>query len=106
MDDPRWLRLITVGLVLAAVVVGYLLWTGKFSSSPSPKPTQVASSTSRPVAQMSPSPTPSATPTAVAVAGGQTGANTLPNTGFPVGLAGVFSLSAMTTGYFLRRFPK
>ena len=57
MDDPIWLRVITVGLVLAALAVGYFLLTGRFSSNKVVKPnTQVLN-------QVSSTPVPTVIPT-------------------------------------------
>lgn len=92
MDDPRWLRLITIGLVLAALAVGYFLFSGgmsvnKSSKAPSP-PSPGGSSSLRPPPQAT-----------------QSEAQTLPGTGFPAALAIVFSVSAMISGFSLRKFP-
>lgn len=109
MDDPRWLRLIIIGLVLAALVVGYMLFTGKFSSNlstrvqSSPSPTVLGQNTTTP-----PTPTPSPTPSSAytrIVNRSQGNVQTLPNTGFPLEIA-VFSISGMFIGWGLRRFPK
>lgn len=117
MEDPRWLRLLTVGLVLAALAVGYFLFTGRFSSnsatkrvaqvvvSPSPSVTSAS-----PVPTSSPkvSPTPSATPSsAYATIANRTkgGVQTLPRTGFPLDLAAVLAVSVMISGWGLRKFP-
>lgn len=127
MEDPRWLRLLTVGLVLAAIAVGYSLFTGRFASNstkkapqigqviPSASPTstpavlgrngQSSLPTSAPIA----SPSPSATPTsAYSIIANRTkgGMQVLPNTGFSVGLAVALSISVMISGWGLRRFPK
>lgn len=112
MDDPRWLRLITIGLVLAALAVGYFLLTGGLSSSSSkqaqnlnskvgssPVPTIIPAPSASPsvlgqnVIQSSPSPIP---------VGGVT---TLPRTGFPIILIGTISAGVMIAGWGLRRFP-
>lgn len=105
MEDPRWLRLLTIGLVLAALAVGYFLFTGKFSSN----------SATRRVAQVVASPSPSAVPTpsatpssAYATIANRTkgGVQTLPRTGFPLDLAAILSVSVMISGWGLRRFPR
>lgn len=114
MDDPRWLRLITIGLILAALAVGYFLLTGRFSSTsttktqPSPTPSVLgqdlqAASTSNPAS--TPAPTPASAYNRI-VSRTQGGATTLPKTGFPLGLAVVFSISAIISGFGLRKFPK
>lgn len=110
MEDPRWLRLLTVGLVLAALAVGYFLFTGRFSSnSATRRVAQVVVSPS-PSATPAPkvSPTPSATPSsAYATIANRTkgGAQTLPRTGFPLDLAAILSVSVMISGWGLRKFP-
>lgn len=118
MEDPKWLRLITIGLVLAAVAIGYLLFTGRFSSntarssplpsvsspeSVSPKPTQ-----SQTGAQIS-SPSPATAEGRVAErSGGALNGDirSLPKTAFPMGIGIIFSLVAIATGWGLRKFPK
>lgn len=115
MDDPKWLRLVTIGLVLAALAVGYFLFTGKFSGNVIKKGSQAnASPTATSVlgqsTQLSPVPTfvPTQTPSAYTniVNRAQGGTQALPNTGFSVGLAVVFSASTMIIGWGLRKFPK
>jgi hypothetical protein len=126
MDDPRVLRIITVGLILAALAVVYFLFTGGFSlgkakvsqtqtvkSSPTPTPViAVASSspsaTPAVVGQSQPTPTSSPASSAYnAIANRNQGSVTnLPNTGFPAGLVFTFSVSAIAFGVGLRRFPK
>src|SRR3989344_5769393 len=101
MEDPRWLRLITIGLVLAALAVGYFLLTGRLSPNSnnttrtqtqvnkaveSPTPAAVAT-----VTQPSPTPTPASAYSRI-VERTQGGVKSLPKTGFPVGLAIVFSV--------------
>lgn len=115
MDDPRWLRFITIGLVLAALAVGYFLFSGRLSSDQtsgtqsSPAPTvlgQDIQASPGSAATGSPSPTPtSAYNTLVNRSQGVSGAQVLPRTGFPMGLAAVFSISALVAGWGLRRFP-
>ncbi|MBI2600753.1 hypothetical protein HYW42_02260 [Candidatus Daviesbacteria bacterium] len=109
MEDSRWLRLITAGLVLAAIVVGYFLITGRFTTDKKDQPKQNQQAT-RPVQQFQPSPTPSPTgEPGVSTESGQMGDSSvqnLPNTGFPIGLVGIFSASAMISGYYLRKYPK
>lgn len=106
MDDPRWLRLITVGLVLVALVVGYYLLTGKLSlnspaKQPSPSPSVLGQN-----AQATPTPTPTpASAYSRIVSRTQDGVQTLPKTGFPTGLVLAFSVSAIISGWGLRRFP-
>lgn len=137
MEDPRWLRLITIGLVLAALAVGYFLLSGRFSPKPAnrtaapvvsmtppggtsaPSVTGVlgqnnqAGSRSAGVVSVSPSPSPASAYNRIVsrtqttqTQGTQTkGGQTLPKTGFPIELATVLSLSALISGWGLRRFP-
>ena len=110
MDDPRVLRIITVGLFLAALAVGYFLLTGGFNL----KSKKVATSI---VEQASPVPSavegisvqPSSVPQSAynRIANrSQAGVKSLPKTGFPEELAFVFSISAMVSGWHLRKFSK
>lgn len=128
MDDPKALRLVTIGLVLVAIAVGYLLFTGGFSvskskiaqnqgnqASPSPKPSPSATAKPTPVPS-SPSvigqnarPTPSPSPISAYNTNtyrAQGNVQTLPATGFPVELAVIFSASAIVSGFSLRKFPR
>lgn len=116
MDDSRWLRLITIGLVLAALAVGYMLFTGRFSANVSKKVTASPSSVlgqnaTTPVPSASPRvvvASPSATPTTAytAIVNRMQGSTqNLPNTGFPVEIV-MFSVSGMLVGWGLRRFPR
>jgi hypothetical protein len=112
MDDPRVLRIITVGLVLAALAVVYFLLTGGFSiNKPKVNQTQtnktVQSPTPTPVSSPSPSPTPTPTSAYNTIANRtKGGVETLPRTGFPVGMAVVFSISAIVSGFAITKFPK
>ena len=105
MDDPRWLRQVTIALVLAALAVGYFLMTGKlFSPAKTQSQTsQVATSSAQPqvLGQNTP-------PSAYERIANRTQSQTqsLPATGFPAGLAVLFSISAIISGFGLRRFPK
>lgn len=113
MDDPRWLRIITIGLVLAAMAVGYFLIAGRFSGNKSTqtqalKQAQPVYATPSPT--YSPTPLPSPSPQALGSAtesDSQTkgGIQTLPKTGFPIVLIGVFSAAAIVSGWSLRKFP-
>ena len=105
METSPWLKLITVGLVLAALAVGYFLLSGKLSSNSNTKTSvlgQNVQTTPTPVAVASPSPASAYQRIANRTQGG---VSTLPKTGFPVGLAVVFSASAMISGWSLRKFP-
>lgn len=117
MEDTRWLRLISVGLVLAAMAVGYFLLSNSFFSSKSTKVqtqnTQNQQATpsaqvsdQNVLGQVSPSPVPSNSPAYARIVGrNQTQAEALPNTGAPLFLIGVLSVSALAAGLGLRRFP-
>ena len=115
MDDPKWLRLITIGLVLAAAAVGYFLFTGRFSSNNASKtPSQISQSSPSPSPSasvkpsVSPSPSPASAYNKIAertTKGGQP-VNALPRTGFPEDLAFVLAISTMLAGWGLRRFPR
>lgn len=113
MEDPRWLRLITIGLVLAALAVGYFLISGRFTTKTTKSPASVEQAVKK-------SPQPTQTPEAVLGQNTQAttpsaytriaertrgGVQTLPKTGFPAGLAIVFSVSAIISGWSLRKYP-
>lgn len=108
MQDNIWLRLITVGLVLAALAIGYFLLSGRLTSkqtgsTASPEPTILGQD-----AKSTPSPSPSPNSTSAydkIVERNQSNVRTLPNTGFPAFLALVFSVSAIISGWSLRKFP-
>lgn len=122
MDDPRWLKLITVGLILAALAVGYFLFSGRLVSNSS---VQKVSKTNEIVVNASSSATPAAsvlgqnakavpTPSLKAipqsayekiVSRTQSNVQELPKTGFQEVMAGIFSVGVMITGLGLRRFP-
>lgn len=116
MDDPRILRIITVGLILAALAVVYFLFTGGFSvkskvsqtakitQTPSPAPTSNPSSSPSVVGQLTqPTPTPPSAYNTIARRN-QPVVQALPRTGFPAGIAMVFSISAIVSGLSLRKF--
>ncbi len=106
MENSRWLGLITIGLVIAALAVGYFLLTGKLStnkstiSQASPTPSVLGQNV-----QTTPAPTPMSAYNRI-VSRNQGKVQTLPKTGFPVELAVVFSASAMISGWGLRKYPK
>ena len=111
MDDPRWLRLIAVGLVLAALVVGYSLLTGGFVKSQTvTKNAQVSKGTTSkpdplviPIQTVSPYSSPSSAYDRIAQRN-QENIQTLPKTSFPTGLILVVSLIAIASGLRIRRF--
>lgn len=125
MEGDNRLKFMAVGLILAAVVVGYFIFAQRFSSNQTPKPSDVAT---RPIQQFSPSPLPSPTPLpsnvpdiilpdttkggepltkgGLPTTKGGVPISQLPATGVPSTLLTVFAISAAVSGYFLRRFPK
>ena len=115
MDDPRWLRIIVVGLVLAALAIGYYLLTGAFSLSKTNKPqVQTKTQTNTTIQVNSPAPKvdPTVSPTTSPQSAyqkimerNQAQVQTLPKTGLPVGFLGLLSISIMVTGLGLRKFP-
>lgn len=121
MEDPKWLRFLTIGLVLAAVAVGYFLLSGRLAPSSVRKSSPQASAnvgigvtpstTARPSVlgqntQVSPNPTPTAGNAYSRIVNrNQQNVQTLPATGFPVELTGPLLVSVMLTGWGLRRFP-
>lgn len=108
MDDPRVLKIITVGLVLAAIAVGYFLWSGRFAGNTA---TKNANTNANRIVQSSPTPTPlpvvsvtpSPTPATLGAVSGN-GVSALPATGSPLFLLGAISASAVTAGFYLRKF--
>ena len=112
MDDPRVLRILTIGLVLAALAVGYFLLTGGLSvksKKVQPQTTQVEVSPSpSAVAGVDYQPSPSSSPQSAydrLASRSQSNVQTLPNTSFPTGAAAAFSLGALVTGWSLRKYP-
>ncbi len=114
MEDPRWLRLVTIGLILMALAVGYFLFSGRLSSNSA---TRTESQANRIVQSPTPTalgrnilatPTPSSNSAYLRIVNrnqAQGGVQTLPRTGFPIGLAAIFSASAIISGWGLRKFP-
>lgn len=102
-----------IGLVLAAVAVGYFLLSGRLTSNitktkASPTPTVLGQDNQNvptPTPSVAPSSTPSSAYNAL-VDRTRNGTQVLPNTGFPVGPAVIFSVSAIIAGWGLRRFPR
>ncbi|OGE19061.1 hypothetical protein A3J19_00310 [Candidatus Daviesbacteria bacterium RIFCSPLOWO2_02_FULL_41_8] len=120
MDDPKWLKFMAIGLVLAAVAIGYFLLSGRLSPKSAakiqvgPSPTVLGQDIQM---MATPTPAPSLTPGSATdrpagsaysktVERSRNETKALPNTGFPVGLAAAFSVSALIAGWGLRRFPK
>ncbi len=119
MDDSKWLRIIIVGLVLAALAIGYYLLSGVFSLGKTNKPQTKVNTTLQnspaPNTSSNPSIVPSASPAAASlspqsayqriVERNQSQVQALPKTGLPAGFLGLLSLSIMVTGLGLRKFP-
>ncbi|MBI2018419.1 hypothetical protein HYS96_01805 [Candidatus Daviesbacteria bacterium] len=113
MEDPRWLRLITIGLVLAALAVGYFLLTGRLSpNSTTRTQTQVNKAVESPTPNAVPGVTPPSSPTPTPASAysriverTQDGVKSLPKTGFPQALLTVISIGVMISGLGLRKFP-
>ncbi len=118
MEDQRWLRFVTIGLVLAAVAVGYLLVSQRFagtkvadsnsgvlstSASSTPKPI-IAITTPVPVAS---APSVPASQSAYQAVANRTkdGTQTLPSTGFPIFLVGIISIGILSVGWGLKQYP-
>lgn len=113
MDDPKWLRLLTIGLVLAAIAVGYILITGGFFPKTKTADSKVGQ-VNGVVATATPTPTPlpvislqTATPSAYtqSAARAQGASGSLPNTGFPMGFLITLTTGVMIAGLGLRKFP-
>lgn len=112
MEDARWLRLVTIGLVLAAIAAGYFLVAQRFTGNTQKSKSEVS---------MTQSPSPDVIPSSVlGTQNGETpksayeriaertrgGVSELPATGFPAVLTGILAVSAMIAGFGLRKFPK
>lgn len=123
MDDPKWLKLVVIGLVLAALATGYFLLSGRLTSNKAATPgTQVSKNIPTATAAASPSPSvlgqaTQGTPVPVSssapasaysaiVDRNQGGVQNLPNTGSPVILVSALAVSSMLVGWGLRKFPK
>lgn len=108
MESSPWLKLITIGLVLAALAVGYFLVSGRFAGnkiSQPPAEKQVEGVSSASPQAVEPSPTP-LNAYARIVERNKSGVQTLPKTGSPAILISIISLSAIISGLSLRKFPK
>lgn len=133
MEDTTRLKIILLGLFLAALALGYLIFSQRTTTrefqarpvtqmettpgvpaggDPSTLGKAVVSPTTPPAAQM-PATQATVTPTPQTIAqanettkGGQTVSTnqTLPNTGVPSVLAGIFSALSALAGWKLRRF--
>lgn len=132
MEDPRWLRLITIGLVVTALAVGYFLLSGRMVSNSTVKTPESATpsasilgrnvqATSSPGASSTPRSTPLSAYDRIASRNqqsqpqtqsqlqsptqAQSQSQTLPKTGFSYLLAGIFSIGILISGWGLRKFP-
>lgn len=111
MEGEGRLKLIVAGLVLAAFAVGYFILAQRFqttSPTSTPRPTPISQANI-----VIASPSPSASPVALGqnnqIGGGtdlpNTGVSALPKTGFPLPVGVAFTVAAMISGWFLRRYP-
>ncbi|MDO8619299.1 MAG: hypothetical protein Q7R49_05145 [Candidatus Daviesbacteria bacterium] len=104
MVEDNKLKILTAGLVLAALAIGYFIITQKINNQASHIANQPsASSVPTPTPELVPLPSATPAPIPSTTKGGT---NTLPKTGFPLTLVGVFAMSALVSGYFLRKFPE
>ena len=106
IDGDNRIRIIIAGLVLAVIAVGYIIFSQKFTNSQtkvqnSVTPTPIEQTTSTPEDQ----PIDSALPQTTKGGLSTSGVSTLPKTGFPVALLGIFSTSASIIGWSLRKYP-
>lgn len=105
MENPGWMRIIVVGLVLAALAIGYFLLSGSFVKT-KPK-SEVSNKTVVAETPVAATPKPATTSAYTRIVNrAQGGTQTLPATGFPLALVGVFSAGAAVAGFGLRKFPK
>ena len=105
MEADTRIKLIIIGLVLAAIVVGYFILSNRFrvgSGTVSPTPSPI-------VTIPSPSPLPTdvslSSPLPNTVSGTtKGGVENLPKTGFPLPLATAATMSVMLIGWHLRKY--
>ncbi len=106
MEADGKLKLIIVGLFLAAFVIGYFIISQRMQRVQTFPVTGIVQQ-----ATPSPAPQPAETPVPAQLNqqkngnGNVKGVASLPKTGFPLPLAGIFATSAVVSGWFLRRFP-
>ncbi|KKQ78920.1 hypothetical protein A3H18_05665 [Candidatus Daviesbacteria bacterium RIFCSPLOWO2_12_FULL_38_10] len=110
MESSPWLKLITIGLVLAALAVGYFLISGRFASNKTTKAPSSAEQQIEGVSQTAPQtveplPSPSNAYTRI-VERNKSQVQVLPKTGSPAILISIISLSAIISGWGLRKFPQ
>jgi hypothetical protein len=120
MEDSARLKLIVLGLVLAAIAGAYLFFSGRVASNKTANATPKPSASSVAVAQdpgtpmvVPNSPLQSDVPgqqiqplPQTGLSGGQPPVQGLPNTGLPLDLAGSIGAAAVVVGYALRKYPK
>lgn len=116
MEDQRWIRLVTIGLVLAAMAVGYFLLAQRFTGTRVSDGNRVSKSQPTPTPSVAPSGAGQATQSAYVSEGKASSAyqriaertrnntQTLPATGSPVLLVGLLSIAATVVGFGLRKF--
>lgn len=113
MEDTRWLRLVTIGIVLAAVAVGYFVLAQRFSGNgvSEPQPEVVIATPPSVLGTddgQSPQPQPlgQAQKSAYQRIAERTKGSVqeLPATGFPLILIGIFSAGVLVVGWHLRKF--
>ena len=110
MEDTTRLKLILLGLFLAAASLGYFVFIQKTNEQ------KIISQNSTvqqivPSENITPTPAVSGLPSTLGqtTKGGQASARVvdeLPKTGIPTGLIAVFSLSGAIIGWSLKKFPK
>lgn len=107
MEDARWLRLVTIGLVLAAMAVGYFLLAQRFSGTRVSDGNKVSKSQSTPAPSVLGTNSGQDTKSAYQRIAERTkgGVRELPATGFPILLTGILATSAAIAGFGLRKFP-
>lgn len=108
MDQPKWLKLSALGLIIVILGFAFFAVTGRFSSKKytvlpiKEGSIQVASPSPSPIGLL-PSPTPNAYQTLANKTNPK--ATNLPNTAFPTGLFVIFSSGAALIGFGLKKFP-
>src|SRR5437016_4136156 len=112
MDQPKWLKLSAVGLVIVLAGVAYFLVIGRNSQNKNQTETlgTVEMASPSPLSVVSPtpvySPSPQSAYNTVMDRRNLANASTLPSTGFPTDLIGIFSVAVVVVGFGLRKFPQ
>ncbi len=105
MDLDIKVKLIIAGLLIVSLAVVYLIFSQRIASDK-----QQTVVENPPVVQTTPTPVPSTATTyrqsPQIVGKSSTGNQNLPKTAFPSYFLGVFALSAVVSGFFLRKFPQ